>query len=90
MGNEILETMILFERTDNGRWPGVLRMDGGIRMGACVTKKQARYMARYQGLYAVLCKCPACGAMHLQNMTGKPNVMPRVYCPEHEHYRKND
>lgn len=61
-------------------------------MGACVVtkKKQARYMAKYRDMYAVLCKCPVCGTMHLQNMTGRPSVMPRVYCPNHEHYREKE
>lgn len=35
----------------------------------------------------VKCKCPTCGIYHDVEMTAQPNIMPRVYCKDHEYLR---
>lgn len=45
--------------------------------------------AYHPGLKAhkVECKCPACGKAHKVKMSSKPQIMSRVYCPQHEYLR---
>ena len=37
--------------------------------------------------YWVEAKCPKCGMLHRTPVEIVPNVLPRLYCPQHEVYR---
>ena len=48
-----------------------------------------RHYRKYGDKFAVLCKCPKCGVLHLRTMSGNPPmVMPRVFCPDHVRLRE--
>lgn len=37
--------------------------------------------------HSITCKCPVCQKLHKVPMSGKPDVLPRVYCPQHVYRR---